>query len=193
MARPSKYSLKLRERAVRMVHEHRGSTRRSGRRPIGRGEDRLHCGDAASVGAAGRARPRAATRSDERRARAVEGARARNRGAEARERDSAEGVGVFRTGGARPPTEVMVAFIDDQREDVRGRADLRAAADRPVDVLRHKAEQRIRRGGRRERSAMRCCARDRRVWRRTSGLRAAKVWRQLGREGSRRALHACVA
>ena len=30
----------------------------------------------------------------------------------------------------------MIAFIDDHRDDVRGRADLHGAADRPVDVLR---------------------------------------------------------
>ena len=29
--------------------------------------------------------------------------------------DPAEGLGVFRAGGARPPTAVMVAFIDAQR------------------------------------------------------------------------------
>jgi putative transposase len=33
----------------------------------------------------------------------------------ARERDSPEGIRVFGTGGARPPTEVMAAFIDDHR------------------------------------------------------------------------------
>lgn len=32
------------------------------------------------------------------------------------EQDSAEGVRVFRTGGARPPTDVMAAFNDEHRE-----------------------------------------------------------------------------
>ena len=32
--------------------------------------------------------------------------------------------------------QAMTAFIDEHRERVRGRADLRAAADRPVDLLR---------------------------------------------------------
>jgi hypothetical protein len=48
---------------------------------------------------------------------ADQGARAREPRAEARQRDSAEGVGVFRPGGARPPTEVMVAFIDAHRDE----------------------------------------------------------------------------
>ena len=66
---------------------------------------------------------------------ATEGAGARESRTEARERDSEEGVRVFRPGGARPPSEVMVAFIDDHRDRLRGRADLRGVADRPVDVL----------------------------------------------------------
>ena len=60
---------------------------------------------------------------------------ARTRAA-ARQRDSTQGVSVFCPGGARPPREVMVAFIDAHRDRVRGRADLQAVADRPVDVLR---------------------------------------------------------
>src|SRR5439155_154377 len=42
-------------------------------------------------------------------------ARAGESGAAPGERDPAEGIGVFRPGGARPPTEVMVAFIDAER------------------------------------------------------------------------------
>src|SRR5262249_43208603 len=36
--------------------------------------------------------------------------------AEARERDPPQSVGVFCPGGARPPTEVMVAFVDEHRD-----------------------------------------------------------------------------
>ena len=43
---------------------------------------------------------------------------------------------VFRPGGARPPIEVMISFIDAHRDDARGRADLQGAADRPVDLSR---------------------------------------------------------
>jgi hypothetical protein len=39
-----------------------------------------------------------------------------NTPAPARERDPEEGVGIFRTGESRPPSEVMVAFIDAHRE-----------------------------------------------------------------------------
>ena len=80
-----------------------------------------------------------------------------NRRAEARQRDSAEGVGVFRPGGARPPTEVMVAFIDQHRDAYGVESICRVRADRPVDVL--PAEGRagaIRRNGRRARCATRC-------------------------------------
>ena len=45
------------------------------------------------------------------------------------------GVGFLR-GGARPPTQMMVAFIRRLPRGLRGRADLRAAADRPVELLR---------------------------------------------------------
>ena len=54
--------------------------------------------------------------------------------AEAGQRDPAQSVGFFRPGGARPPTEVMVSFIDAHR--VRGRVDLQAVANRPIAVLR---------------------------------------------------------
>ena len=49
-------------------------------------------------------------------ARAAQGAGAGEPRAAAGERDPAEGVGVFRAGGARPPRAVMVAFVDAHRE-----------------------------------------------------------------------------
>src|SRR5439155_676513 len=58
----------------------------------------------------------ASARGDDGRAAAAARARARESGAAPGERDPAEGVRVFRPGGARPPTEVMVAFIDAERE-----------------------------------------------------------------------------
>ena len=58
-----KFSPEVRERAVRMVLEHRGRARLAvGGDRLDRGEDRLHGGDAANVGAAGRARPGPAAR-----------------------------------------------------------------------------------------------------------------------------------
>ncbi len=82
----------------------------------------------------------------------------------------------------------MVRFIDEHRDDVRGRADLRRPADRPVDLLSAaRRSSGIRRGGRRGRGAMTSCAR------RFSGSGTSnqqvygprKVWRQLRREGVR--------
>ena len=136
MGRPSKYSPELRERAVRMVLEHAPTIRRSGRRfdrsPRSWAAASRRCG----AGSAKRsAMPASEPGSDDRRAPAAEAARTRELRTEARQRDPAKGVGVFRAGGARPPIEVMVAFIDQHRDDVRGRADLPRAADRPVDVL----------------------------------------------------------
>ena len=52
-----------------------------------------------------------------------------------------QGVGVFCDGGARPPTQAMIAFIDDHRGGLRGRADLQGAADRPVDLSRARGER----------------------------------------------------
>ena len=68
----------------------------------------------AQPGEAGREGRRGSARADERGARADQGARAGSRAAAGR-RDPAQGVGVFCPGGARPPVEAMIAFIDDHR------------------------------------------------------------------------------
>lgn len=47
-----------------------------------------------------------------------------------RQPDSAQGVGLFRTRGARPPTKVMVAFIEQYREGV-------PAVPSAVDLFAH--------------------------------------------------------
>ncbi len=51
------------------------------------------------------------------------------------ERDPAQGQRVFCYGGARPPVEVMVDFIDAHRDAHGGPAGLQCAADRPVHLL----------------------------------------------------------
>src|SRR5690606_31255500 len=81
-----------------------------------RGEARLPPGDAPELDAPAGARQRPAARRDDRRPNAPEGPRAREPRATARQRDPQEGGRVFRTGGARPPTQLMVRFIDAHRE-----------------------------------------------------------------------------
>lgn len=41
---------------------------------------------------------------------------------------------LFRSGGVRPPTEAMIAFIDDHPRGPWGRADLHTPADRPFHL-----------------------------------------------------------
>src|SRR5262245_34266995 len=78
-------------------------------------EGRLFRRGVAQLGDPDGARPGQAARADDRRTTTAEGARARELRAAARERDPEEGIGVFRPGGARPPSEVMVRFIDEHR------------------------------------------------------------------------------
>ncbi len=47
-----------------------------------------------------------------------QGARTGGQRAEAGQRDLAQGLRVFRPGGARPPTAVMVSFIDENRDEL---------------------------------------------------------------------------
>ena len=91
------------------------STSHRGRRYLDRGEDRLYGGDVAQLGAAGRAGCGPATRADDGGTGPAQAARTREFRAAAGERDPAEGVGIFRPGGARPPSEMMVSCIDAHR------------------------------------------------------------------------------
>src|SRR5512144_2764040 len=68
------------------------------------------------MGPAGGAGPGPTAGADDRGAAAAEAARAGELRAAARQRDPEEGGGVFRPGGARPPREVMVRFIDAHRD-----------------------------------------------------------------------------
>src|SRR4051812_14041049 len=82
---------------------------------LDRGQDRLQRGNPAEVAASARTRRGASGRDDERCAGPVEGARAGEPGAAASERDPAQGLGLFCPGGARPPVQAMIAFIDEHR------------------------------------------------------------------------------
>src|SRR5688572_25690968 len=76
----------------------------------------MHERNVAALGSAGGARWWRAAGPDDRRTAAIKGAGARGPGVKARQRDFAESLRVFRPGGARPPAEVRVAFVDAHRE-----------------------------------------------------------------------------
>src|SRR3990172_13279303 len=67
------------------------------------------------MGEEGRGRQRAKAWSDFGHGRQDEGPGAREPGASAGERDPAQGISIFCPGGARPPVQAMIAFIDDHR------------------------------------------------------------------------------
>src|SRR3954471_17530554 len=79
------------------------------------GEDRLYGGDAAQVGEASRTRAWHACRPDERGADPDQGLGTGSARAAPSQRDPAQGLGLFCDGGARPPLQAMIAFIDDHR------------------------------------------------------------------------------
>ncbi|MDZ7779538.1 MAG: IS3 family transposase [Gemmatimonadota bacterium] len=153
---------------------------------VDRGEVRLHGGDAAAMGAPSRAGHRPAARdstTDEReRLKALE---QENRELKRANEILRKASAYFAQAELDRRREVMVAFIDDHREDVRSRADLRGAADRSVDLLRAQGP-----GARSEPCARPVPQRDaalrpeiQRVWDENLQVYGAeKVWRQLNRE-----------
>jgi putative transposase len=118
MPRPSKYSPEVRERAVRMVSDHRAEY------PT---EWAAITSIAAKIGCSTETL-RNWVRQSERDSWDAFWVRRRDQVAElkgvasggdrvaAGERDPAQGVSVFRPGGARPPTETMIAFVDEHRD-----------------------------------------------------------------------------
>ena len=117
MNKSTRYSPEVRERAVRMVFEHEreygsqwatissiagkiGCTPETLRRWVRRTET-------------DEGRREGLTTSDRER---VKASRAREPRAASSERHSAHGVRVFCPGGARPPTQVMVRYIDDHKD-----------------------------------------------------------------------------
>ncbi len=145
MGRRSKYPAEVRERAVRLVFEQRPA-HESQWAAIESIADKMGCTAETlrkwvrQAERDGGGRPGLTTTDRER----LKDLERENPRAEAGERDSSQGVRVFRTGGARPPTEVMVAFIDEHRERVRGRADLRVLPIAPSTYYEHRARRRSR-------------------------------------------------
>ena len=84
---------------------------------VDRGEDRLHGADAERVGEEGRGRQRQACRRDDGRWRAkLKALERENRELRQANEILRKASRVFCPGGARPPVQAMIAFIDDHRE-----------------------------------------------------------------------------
>ena len=82
---------------------------------LDRGEDRLHgetLRDWVRQAERDQGRRPGLTTDERERIKALE---RENPGVAPGERDPAQGVGIFRAGGARPPVQEMIAFIDDHR------------------------------------------------------------------------------
>lgn len=101
------------------------------------------------------------------------------------ERYPAQGFGLFRPGGARPPIEAMIAFIDEHRDVYGVEPICRLLPIAPSTYYEHVARRRDpgKLPARAKRDAE-LCGEIQRVWEenfRVYGVR--KVWRQLRREG----------
>ena len=199
MRKSTKFSPEVRERAVRMVLEHQGE-HASQWAAIGSIAAKIGCTAETlrALGAPGGARPGpAAAGLTTRGARADQGAGARGARAAPGQRDPAQGVGVFCPGGARPPVQAMMAFIDEHRDAYGVEPICKVLPIAPSTYYAHAARQR--RPGNAlvpGRSARRRCAsRSGASGRRTSRSTASrKVWRQLRREGiARGPLHGRAA
>src|SRR5689334_18112350 len=149
------------------------------------GEDRLHERDASEVGSASRARPGATARFDERRTRADQDAGAGEPRVTPSERDPAQGIGVFCDGGARPPVEAMIGFIDDNRATYGVEPICRVLPIAPSTYHARMAQRADpAKASARARRDVGLRAEIRRVFEGNFGVYGVrKVWRQLGREG----------
>src|SRR5689334_20761183 len=147
------------------------------------GEVRLHGGDAAQVGSARRTRAWHACRPDGHGADPDQGLGTGSPRAAPSQRDPAQGVSLFCDGGARPPLQAMIAFIEDHRPVYGVEPICRVLPIAPSTYYEHAARRRnparLPPRARRE-EVLR--TEIRRVWEenfQVYGVR--KVWRQLCR------------
>src|SRR5918997_2579239 len=153
---------------------------------LDRRQDRLHGRDAAQVGAAGRARSGPAGWLHNGGAGADQGLGAGEPRSAPGQRDPPEGVGLFCPGGARPPLEAMIAFIDDHREAYGVEPICRLLPIAP-STYHARVAQRVdpAKASPRARQDLVLVEQIRRVHEADFGVYGArKVWRQLGREGT---------
>src|SRR5688572_17708786 len=154
---------------------------------VRRRETRHTDGIVAPLGAAGGARYRHPAGPDHDGARGAEATPARSRRTETRQRDPAEGVGVFRPGGARPPSEVMVRFIDQHRDQYGVEPICSVLPIAPSTYFLRKVQQQdpTQRSARARRDdALR--ATIQRVWDANQHVYGPKkVWKELHRQGIR--------
>src|SRR4051812_24848114 len=101
------------------------------------------------------------------------------------QRDPAQGLGLFCDGGARPPLEAMIAFIDDHREVYGVEPICRVLPIAPSTYHAHVAARTDpAKASARARQDLVLMAQIRRVHEANFGVYGArKVWRQLAREG----------
>src|SRR3954469_3490129 len=152
---------------------------------FGLGQDRLHGADSSGLGEEGGGRQRQAGGRSDRYGREAEGLGAREPRTSTGERDSSQGVSVFCPGGARPPGEAMIAFIDDHREAYGVEPICKVLPIAPSTYHAHIA-QRVdasKRSARAQRDAE-LKIEVQRVFAENFGVYGVrKVWRQLRREG----------
>jgi len=182
MNKQTRYSPEVRERAVRLVFEHQGE-HGSQWAAIGSIAEKMGC-TAETL----RKWVRQAERDQGKRAGlsgAAQGTGAGEPRAEAGKRDPAQGLGVFCPGGARPPSEVMMSFIDAHRAAYRVEPICAQLPIAPSVYYEYKARQT---------QPERMSARARRDVELTNKIQrvhaqnlhvygARKVWKQLNREG----------